>query len=213
MGVATGTWTLSAGDDLNLVSGANMNVASLAAEDANLNVALAGGSLKIASASIADSLNAQADNIAIASLSHADPVNPLKLSLTGNDRRMAQSINVAVTAAAPVLVEKYSSQTGGVSLTGDWLYVDRASIGQSATFSNSWLSVALANTGARGHDADATLDMVGNLLSSHVDHDLTSTVTQLQPGQTFTLPSKLTPVQERMVDGLHLGDRHDGGRH
>ena len=213
VGVATGTWTLSAGDDLNLVSGANMNVASLAAEDANLNVALAGGSLKIASASIADSLNAQADNIAIASLSHADPVNPLKLSLTGNDRRMAQSINVAVTAAAPVLVEKYSSQTGGVSLTGDWLYVDRASIGQSATFSNSWLSVALANTGARGHDADATLDMVGNLLSSHVDHDLTSTVTQLQPGQTFTLPSKLTPVQERMVDGLHLGDRHDGGRH
>jgi hypothetical protein len=212
-GTASGLWTLSAGDDLNLTSGANMNVASLTAEDANLNVTLAGGELNIASASIADSLNAQADNIAIAALNHADPVNPLNLLLTGSDGRMAQSINVAVTSVAPVLVRNYSSQTGGVSLAGDWLYVDHASIGQSASFQNSWLNVALANTDKRGHAEDATLDMVGNLLNAHADHDLNSSVTQLQPGLTFALPSKLTPTQEWMVDGLHLGHDFDGGRH
>ncbi|HWG37565.1 MAG TPA: hypothetical protein VN690_07595, partial [Terriglobales bacterium] len=173
----------------------------LNARDAELQVNVAGGSANIAQANILDALDVDADTIAIGSLTHSDPVAPLHLSLQGYRDGMAQNVTASVTSSAPVMLE-YASQNGAVQLTGDWLDVDDATIGQAATFSNSWLQVALVNTDAHGHAQSADLDFVGNRLDLDASHSLAQTVTQLRAGQTFTLPTQLTPTEYWMVKEL-----------
>src|SRR6185437_10311642 len=158
LGAGVGVWNISAGTGVALVSNGGFDAGSLStatgavhlwangdasianfsAPFAFIDVNLPGGTLSLGNAAIANSLDADADHIAISNLTHADPVAPLHLSLQGAHDGMAQSIQVAVTSAAPVLVDEYASQTGSLRLSGDWLYLDHATVGQSASFSNNW---------------------------------------------------------------------------
>jgi len=200
-GLATGTWSLAAGNGLYLATPGNAAIAQLNARDAELQVNLAGGTATIAQANILDSLDVDADHIAIASLTHSDPAANLYLSLQGYHDGMAQTVTANLTSVAPVILE-YASQNGAVALAGDWLDVDDAIIGQAASFSNSWLQVAFANTDAHGHAQSADLDFVGNKLDADASHSLAATVTPLRAGQTFTLPSHLTSTEYWMVKEL-----------
>jgi len=222
-GTATGQWNLSAGTGINLASqgdfnagdvqtlngavellvNGNASLGQLSAPSALVDVNQAGGSLRIGQAILADALDANADNILIALLTHTDAVQPLRLSLQGYRDGMAQNITANVTSASPVLLEEYASQNGAVNVAGDWLDVEDAHIGQAATFSNAWLRVALANTDRRGRPETLDLDMVGNRQRSRGD-DLSSTVTLLQAG-TFSLPATLTPTEREMVRDLGQG--------
>ncbi|MGH9487480.1 MAG: leukotoxin LktA family filamentous adhesin [Terriglobales bacterium] len=218
VGSATGLWNLTAGQGINLFSRGGLNagavsapsvylgtngnasIVQLNAYDANLNVYQDGGSLTVGQAAIGDSLDADADNIAIASLSHAGTA-PLYLDLSGNHDGMADNINLAVTSAAPVVVNSYASQNGSLTLAGAWLYVDQAAIGNAATFASSWLSLALDNLNPH-NAASAHLDMVGNQYSAHGGH-FSITAADLQPGLTFTPPSSPTQTQQEMLHELH----------
>ena len=224
-GIATGQWNLAAGTGIHLASAGDFNAGAvqtlagevnlrvdgnatlgqLSAPSAAVAVNRAGGSLSIGQAAIASELDASADNILIGLLTHTDAVQPLELALAGYRGGMAQSIIANVVSISPVLLEEYASQTGAVSVAGDWLDVDHARIGQSASFSNAWLRVALTNTDRRGQAESLNLDLVGNQQRTQ-GGELSSTVTTLQSG-TFPLPATLTRVEQEMV--RELG--HDGG--
>ncbi|HET9783844.1 MAG TPA: hypothetical protein VFP94_02675, partial [Terriglobales bacterium] len=222
LGVASGVWNVNAGEGVALVSNGGFDadalstaagavhlwangdasIASFSAPLAFLNVNVAGGTLTMGSAAIGSYLDADADNIAISNLTHADAVAPLHLSLQGEHDGMAQSIQVAMTSAAPVLVDEYASQTGSLRLSGDWLYLDHATVGQSASISNNWLQLDFTNVDRHQHPQMLHLDLVGDQFSSRAGQ-LDFSQVKLQPGASFSMPSDPSFTQWMMMKELH----------
>jgi filamentous hemagglutinin len=226
LGAGSGVWNITAGEGVALVSNGGFNagsltttagavhlwangdtsIASFAAPFAFLDVNLPGGRLSLGDAAIGTSLDADADNIAISNLTHADPIAPLHLSLQGHRDGMAQSIQATITSGAPVLVDEYASQTGSLRLSGDWLYLDHATVGQSASFSNNWLQLDFSNVDRHQHPQMLHLDLAGDQFSSRAGQ-LDFSLLKLQPGASFTMPSDPSPTQRMMMKELHSRGR------
>lgn len=193
--------TLNAANVQVTVNNGNASINDLISSSANLALTQAGASLTVNNALINGLLRASADNITLASVVNTSTANPLYLSLVGANSKMAQNITATVASAAPVIAETWSSQNGSITDNGDWLMVEHAGIGKSATFANNWESVALTNPGATVQYF--TGDFVGSELAMAVA-SLQAATTARQPTQTYTLPATLTSFEQWMVNELAL---------
>ncbi|MFN0316981.1 MAG: hypothetical protein ACKVQA_18325, partial [Burkholderiales bacterium] len=138
---------LTARDAANVVlaSGGRLLIEDLDPESSNLAVNGAGGSISLLRAAVSGRLDASAANISIRDLSQVGGSGPLHLALQGPGGAMADTIDLHVSSANGVTVERLTARNADIGANAVNLWIENARIGSFGKFSSAYYTAYLDN--------------------------------------------------------------------